>query len=84
MSQSVISIRMESELKKELETVCAELGINVTTAFTMLAKKMVREQRVPFELSIDPFYSESNMKHLREGIKELNAGRGVAHGLLED
>lgn len=84
MSQSVITIRMESELKKGLEAVCAELGINVTTAFTMLAKKMVREQRVPFELSIDPFYSESNMKHLREGIKELNAGRGVVHGLLED
>lgn len=84
MSQSVINIRMESELKKGLEAVCAELGINVTTAFTMLAKKMVREQRVPFELSIDPFYSEANMKHLREGIKELNAGRGVAHGLLED
>ena len=84
MSQSVISIRMESELKKSLEAVCAELGINVTTAFTMLAKKMVREQRVPFELAIDPFYSEANMKHLREGIKELDAGRGVAHGLLED
>lgn len=84
MSQSVINIRMESELKKGLEAVCAELGINVTTAFTMLAKKMVREQRVPFELSIDPFYSEANMKHLREGIKELNAGRGVSHGLLED
>ena len=84
MSQSVISIRMESELKKNLEAVCAELGINVTTAFTMLAKKMVREQRVPFELSIDPFYSASNMKHLREGIKELDAGRGVVHGLLEE
>lgn len=82
--QSTVSIRIDSELKKGMEAVCADLGINLTTAFTMLAKKMVREQRVPFEVSIDPFYSESNLNHLREGIKELNAGRGVSHSLIED
>ena len=78
--QSTVSIRIDSELKKEMETVCAELGIDLTTAFTMLAKTMVREHRVPFEVSIDPFYSESNLKHLREGIAELNAGH---HNLVK-
>ena len=55
---------MDSELKNQMESVCADLGINMTTAFIMLAKKMVREQRIPFDVSIDPFYLESNMKHL--------------------
>ena len=82
--QSTVSIRIEKKKKKGMEAVCADLGINLTTSFTMLAKKMVREQRVPFEVSIDPFYSESNLNHLREGIKELNAGRGVSHSLIED
>ena len=81
--QSTVSIRIDSELKKEMETVCAELGIDLTTAFTMLAKTMVREHRVPFEVSIDPFYSESNLKHLREGIAELKAGHGVPHNLVK-
>ena len=71
-------------MKKKLEVVCADLGLNITTAFTIFAKKMVREQRVPFDVAIDPFYSESNLKHLREGIKEINAGRGVSHELIED
>ena len=84
MSQATISIRIDSELKKNMEVVCADLGLNITTAFTIFAKKMVREQRVPFDVAIDPFYSESNLKHLREGIKELNAGRGVSHELIED
>mgnify|MGYP001127415199 FL=1 len=84
MSQATISIRIDSELKKNLEVVCADLGLNITTAFTIFAKKMVREQRVPFDVAIDPFYSESNLKHLREGIKEINAGRGVSHELIED
>ena len=84
MSQATISIRIDSELKKNMEVVCADLGLNITTAFTIFAKKMVREQRVPFDVAIDPFYSESNLKHLREGIKEINAGRGVSHELIED
>ncbi|HIU84307.1 MAG TPA: type II toxin-antitoxin system RelB/DinJ family antitoxin [Candidatus Aphodousia gallistercoris] len=83
MSNATITIRIDSELKNRMESVCADLGINMTTAFIMLAKKMVREQRIPFDVSIDPFYSESNMKHLREGAKELNAGRGVSHNLIE-
>ena len=84
MSQATISIRIDSELKKNMELVCSDLGLNITTAFTIFAKKMVREQRVPFDVAIDPFYSESNLKHLREGIKELDAGRSVSHGLIED
>lgn len=84
MSQATISIRIDSELKKNMELVCSDLGLNITTAFTIFAKKMVREQRVPFDVAIDPFYSESNLKHLREGIKELDAGRGVSHGIIED
>ena len=84
MSQTTISIRIDSELKKNMELVCSDLGLNITTAFTIFAKKMVREQRVPFDVAIDPFYSESNLKHLREGIKELDAGRCVSHGLIED
>ena len=81
--QSTVSIRIDSELKKEMEAVCAELGIDLTTAFMMFAKKMVREQRIPFEVSIDPFYSEANLKHLREGVEELNAGHGVSHNLVK-
>lgn len=84
MSQAIVNVRMDSELKRNMESVCAALGINITTAVIMLAKKMVREQRIPFDVSIAPFYSEANLKHIREGIKELEAGGGVTHSLLED
>lgn len=46
-------------------------------------KKVARERRIPFELSADPFYSESNMAHLRRGIFALNAGKGVEHEPIE-
>ena len=46
---------------------------------TMLAKKMTREQRLPFELSVDPFYSEQNMARLRKSIAEMEATGGTVH-----
>ena len=68
MSQTVnINFRMDAELKKNMEKVCADMGLTMTTAFTIFAKKVSREKRIPFELSADPFYSESNIKYLEIG-----------------
>lgn len=83
MAQSMVNIRMDEDLKKSMEQVCKELGMSMTTAFTIFAKKVSREKRIPFEVSVDPFYSESNMEFLRQGIAELNAGHGVEHDLIE-
>ena len=83
MAQTLVNIRMDENLKKSMEETCQELGMNMTTAFTIFAKKMTREKRIPFEVSIDPFYSDSNMEHLRRGVEALNAGKGVEHDLIE-
>lgn len=37
------------------------MGMSMTTAFTIFATKVAREQRIPFEINVDPFYSEANM-----------------------
>lgn len=83
MAQTSINIRMDEDLKKSMEQTCQELGMNMTTAFTIFAKKMSREKRIPFEVSVDPFYSESNMAHLRRGIQALQEGKGVEHDIIE-
>ena len=65
MAQSAnINFRMDKELKKNMEQVCSDLGMSMTTAFTIFAKKVIREQRIPFEVCVDPFYSESNIRYL--------------------
>ena len=83
MAQTLVNIRMDEELKRNMEQTCQELGMNMTTAITIFAKKMTREKRIPFEVSVDPFYTESNMEHLRRGVKALNAGKGVEHDIIE-
>lgn len=56
----------------------------MTAAFTIFAKTVTREKRIPFEVSADPFYSESNLKHLQRVAAELNAGKSVEHEIIED
>ena len=83
MAQTVnVNFRLDEADKKKMESVCSELGLSMSAAFTIFAKKMGREHRIPFEVSIDPFYCESNMEHLRRGIAALNACLGVEHELV--
>ena len=77
MAQTMVSFRMDEELKKKFDTLCEELGMSMSTAFTVYAKQMIREQRIPFSVSADPFYSERNMAALQESIAQLNAGNTV-------
>ena len=70
---------MDDSLKRDFDKVCNELGLSMTTAITMLAKKMTREKRLPFDVSIDPFYSDENMARLRKSIAQMEATGGTVH-----
>ena len=50
MSQVAFSIRMDEELKKDFGRFCEEIGMSMSTAFTVFAKEAVREGRIPFEV----------------------------------
>ena len=63
---------------------CNDMGLSMTAAFTIFAKTVTREKRIPFEVSADPFYSESTLKHLQRVVAELNAGKSVEHEIIED
>ena len=83
MSMKLINIRMDENLKKEMEIVCNDLGINITTAFTIFAKKLTREKRIPFNVSIDPFYSSENIKALQNSIDEVKDGKVIMKTIEE-
>ena len=76
---------MDAEVKKQFDDFCANVGINASTAFNMFARAVLREKRIPFDITTesDPFYSESNQAFLREAIAALNAGKGVMHDIIE-
>lgn len=86
MAQTMVNFRMDEDLKKEMEQTCQEMGMSITTAFTIFAKKVSREKRIPFEISVDPFYSEPNMKHLQRIISDVENGTAnlTEHEVIDD
>lgn len=83
MAQTLINIRIDEEVKKSMEEICKELGITMSAAFNIFARKMTREKRIPFDVSVDPFYSENNMKAIKESIKQLEEGKIVVKTMEE-
>jgi DNA-damage-inducible protein J len=83
MAQAMVNFRMDEELKRGMERACKELGLSMTAAFTIFATKVSREQRIPFEVAVDPFYSEANMERLRRSIAQVEAGKLTEHELIE-
>ena len=77
MSQATLSVRVNSEDKKNFEDFCEQAGMNVSVAVNMFVKAVIREQKLPFEVKIDPFYSRENMERLEKSVQQLKDGNGV-------
>ncbi|KFJ00922.1 type II toxin-antitoxin system RelB/DinJ family antitoxin [Bifidobacterium stellenboschense] len=84
MTSSMVNVRLDESTKKGMAEVCGELGISMSAAFNIFAKTVVRERRIPFEVTADPFYSAENMARVRRAAAKLDAGQGTVHGLIEE
>ncbi len=83
MAQDKLTIRMDSELKQKFHSVCNDLGMSMSRAVTLLAKKMTREKQLPFEVPMDPFYSTSNLSSIHTSIAQMQDGKTVTKSLEE-
>ena len=79
------NIKIDPILKRQAQSLFDDLGLNLSVAVNMFLKQAVREQAIPFRVG-DPFYSESNIKHLKTVISDIESGRAVLkeHELIED
>ncbi|MBO4815387.1 MAG: type II toxin-antitoxin system RelB/DinJ family antitoxin [Clostridia bacterium] len=86
MAQANLSVRIDEKDKKNFELFCNKTGMNVSVAINMFIKSVLREQKIPFEIRVDPFYSESNVKYLEKVISDVKEGKAKfeEHELIED
>jgi len=80
---TTLNVRIDEDLKSRFDAFCAAVGMNASVAVNLFVKTVVREQRIPFEISTDPFWNETNQAVLRRSIAELDAGHGKRHELIE-
>ena len=82
---TTVSLRFDDKMKKELDEMCDEMGMNITTFFMIYAKKALRDRKIPFEIAApkDPFYSESNMKQIEKAETQIREGKVVVKTMEE-
>ena len=78
MAQTMVNFRMDADLKRDMEDTCKNMGLTVTAAYTLFAKKVTQEKRIPFEIVADPFYSAQNIERLRRAAADMKAGRNIS------
>lgn len=71
MAQATFSVRMDDGLKRQFDALCADFGMNATTAFNIFARAVVREKRIPFEIT-------SNEPTLSDGMRAFMELRAEA------
>ena len=80
-----ISLRVDDEIKRNAERTLDEIGLSMSAAINIFLKAVVRENRIPFELSADPFYSKENIKELERRVSDIRSGKSTLkeHELIE-
>ena len=86
MAQTTLNVRIDSDVKKDFDLFCSKVGMNTSVAINMFVRAVLRDKRIPFDVAeeTDPFYSESNMRVLRQSIADMDAGINCSyHELIE-
>jgi DNA-damage-inducible protein J len=81
MPTSTFSVRMDSEVKHQLDEFCAEVGMTTSTAINMFARTVVRDQRLPFEVSTHSLTEQELLKRVGDFAKNQNIS---THELIEE
>lgn len=82
---TTVSLRIDEKMKKELDAMCDEMGMNITTFFMIYAKRALRDRKIPFEIVApkEPFYSKENMDQIRKSNEQLKQGKTVTKTMEE-
>lgn len=82
---TTVTLRFDDNMKKELDEMVDQMGMNLTTFFMVYAKRALRERRIPFEITApaEPFYSAENMEQLQKADEQVREGRIVVKTMAE-
>ena len=74
MATTTFSIRLDEDVKAQLDEFCSKMGISTNAAFSLFANKVVLERRIPFEIAdVQPQYEQWISAQLAEREKRAIA-----------
>ena len=79
MAHTIITAEVDAHDKADFDAFCSNVGLNTSTAINLFVKAVLRENRIPFEITpaADPFFSQENLAYVKKSVQELRAGKGL-------
>ena len=68
---ATLTINTDEKTAENFYAFCEELGLDMSTAITLYMKACLREQKIPFELSLLNKKSSKNLENTPPSIEEL-------------
>ena len=85
MSTTIFQMRIDETLKNEASKLYDAIGLDLPTAIRMFVKNVIANQKLPFSVERDPFYSKDNMERLESAAANAKSGKNMQyHDLIED
>lgn len=85
MAQSTFSVRMDKELKKQLDEICFELGMTASTAINIFAREVVKERKIPFEIKTnDEKFSKDRVIEVMKEMRDSATKNEIADMTLDE
>ncbi len=84
MAQATFSVRMDEALKRQFDALCADFGMNATTAFNIFARAVVREKRIPFEIQASETVSRAAGMQAFQALRAEAKKNGVQDLSLDE
>ena len=73
MSTTAISIRLDSDIKKQFDELCKEFGISTNAAFNLFARAVVRSQAIPFPISLNASGPEKRSVDAQNALSNIQS-----------
>lgn len=73
MSTTAISIRLDSDIKKQFDDLCKEFGLSTNAAFNLFARTVVRERAIPFPISLNISESEKRSIAAQDALSKIQS-----------
>lgn len=79
-----VNFRVDDAIKAKAESACTAMGLTMSSAINIFLTKLANEKRIPFEVCVDPFYSDAHIAMLERRVADIKAGRNHhEHELIE-